>query len=482
MDDFELNITIIGLIISIVGICLAIIIPIIQHFLKQKRNHSKYLIKRNEADKLFSEEKYSEALKIYKEIIENFDTTSIFEFGEIYSHMGQCVIGDPRNNKNYDKLLEGANYFKKSLNYFDLSKSPYKQFIYNLIAFLNDFKIYTKILMFLKIDKHKIFLKILELLGLYKFIFNYAGRKIDLAINYCRLAEVRDSVSYFEMAINELQDSIKIYTFDLFPIDHVIASENLIKAYQNIARFKDPEKYQILVHNLMREIILKTDTKPHLFDGKEGTKGFAMKLIRAGNLCREKYELNPDNQNGYKILQIAIFAYENALAFFDIETYPSEYALIKNNLGIAFMHLATKKDWIRNLEIAKQHLLDALIVTEKDQKSIRYSQTLHNLGLLCAYFSRIETKNERKIYLLNQSMNQYEKALQIRNIVDYPIEYAETQFTFTLALYELSKIENKEENVNKALKHLQESNKIFTKEKYPQKHAKNQYLFELLKK
>ena len=159
----------------------------------------------------------------------------------------------------------------------------------------------------------------------------------------------------------------------------------------------------------------------------------------------------------------SIQAYHEALQVFDWENYPQEYAVLYNNIAIAYlsMPMASEQEYLRqglaiqSFEVALEHI--NLIEHPKE-----YAMLQNNLGNALQYLvSSHPLDNNLK------AIAAYNEALKVRNPRDTPLEYANTIANKANALFNLPDDTTNPEagnhqNLLKARAYYQQAWQIFT--------------------
>jgi tetratricopeptide (TPR) repeat protein len=159
----------------------------------------------------------------------------------------------------------------------------------------------------------------------------------------------------------------------------------------------------------------------------------------------------------------SIQAYHEALRVFTWEEYPQEYAILYNNIAIAYlsMPMASEREYLRqglavqSFEVALKHI--NLIDHPRE-----YAMLQNNLGNALQYLvsSHPVDNNLRAI-------SAYNEALKVRNSKDTPVEYANTISNKANALFNLPDDPEKPElgnqqNLLQAQSYYQQAWQIFT--------------------
>ncbi|MBD2138984.1 hypothetical protein H6F32_15715 [Anabaena sp. FACHB-1237] len=159
----------------------------------------------------------------------------------------------------------------------------------------------------------------------------------------------------------------------------------------------------------------------------------------------------------------SIQAYHQALEVFTWDKYPQEYAILLNNIAIAYlsMPMTSEREYLRqglavqSFETALQHIN----IIDHPQE---YAMLQNNLGNALQYLvsSHPIDNNLRAI-------SAYDEALKVRNLQNMPVEYAQTIANKANVLFNLpDNIEKPElgnpENLLKAKEYYYEAWQIFT--------------------
>ena len=118
----------------------------------------------------------------------------------------------------------------------------------------------------------------------------------------------------------------------------------------------------------------------------------------------------------------AIAAYQRSLRTFHREAYPQEYALLHNNLAIAYLSMPATDERGRMREaLAVQSFEEVLKVINLIEHPSEYAMINNNLGNALQYASsgHVFDNNLR-------ALAAYDEALRVRNPRDTPLEYANT--------------------------------------------------------
>jgi tetratricopeptide (TPR) repeat protein len=150
----------------------------------------------------------------------------------------------------------------------------------------------------------------------------------------------------------------------------------------------------------------------------------------------------------------SIQAYHQALEVFTWQDYPQEYAILANNIAIAYlsMPLASEREYLRqglavqSFEVALKHI--NLIDHPRE-----YAMLQNNLGNAWQY---LVSSHPRENNL--RAIAAYDEALKVRNPQDTPLEYANTISNKANALFNLA---DNPENLLQARTYYQKARAIF---------------------
>ncbi|BAY31524.1 hypothetical protein NIES2107_33830 [Nostoc carneum NIES-2107] len=152
----------------------------------------------------------------------------------------------------------------------------------------------------------------------------------------------------------------------------------------------------------------------------------------------------------------SISAYHQALQVFTWQDYPQEYAILYNNLAIAYlsMPLASAREYFHQ-GLAVQSLLVALKHIKLNEHPREYAMLQNNLGNAWQY---LVTAHPLENNL--RAIAAYDEALKVRNRQDTPIEYAHTIANKANALRNLS--DNRPQLAIQSRTYYQEAWEIFS--------------------
>ncbi len=168
----------------------------------------------------------------------------------------------------------------------------------------------------------------------------------------------------------------------------------------------------------------------------------------------------------FKLAQITecIQIYQQALQIFTYQKYPQEYAILHNNIAIAYLSMSTGSQQQYLYEgLAVQSFETALKHINPIEDPKEYAMLQNNLGNALQY---LPSSNAFENNL--RAVAAYDEALKIRNPQDTPLEYANTIANKANALINLPDNPEKPEsgnpqNLQQAVNYYQEAFDIFIK-------------------
>ncbi len=177
----------------------------------------------------------------------------------------------------------------------------------------------------------------------------------------------------------------------------------------------------------------------------------------------------------------SIQAYQEALQVFIWEQYPQEYAILHNNISIAYLSMSRGAQQQYLFEgLAVQSFEVALKKINLIEHPREYAMLQNNLGNALQYLPSSHPFENN-----SRAVKAYDEALKVRNIKDTPIEYANTIANKANALINLpDKLHRPEagnqQNLVKARDYYQQALEIFTQNgQIGQAQAVSQVLKEL---
>jgi tetratricopeptide (TPR) repeat protein len=159
----------------------------------------------------------------------------------------------------------------------------------------------------------------------------------------------------------------------------------------------------------------------------------------------------------------SIQLYQKALRVFNAHEYPQEYAILHNNIAIAYLSVSSGMEQNYLYEgLAVQTFEDALKHINFAEHPLEYAMLQNNLGNALQYL-----QSSHPVDNILRAISAYDEALKVRNSNNTPLEYANTISNKANALFNLpGNLEEIEQgNINNLLQardYYQEALNIFT--------------------
>lgn len=136
---------------------------------------------------------------------------------------------------------------------------------------------------------------------------------------------------------------------------------------------------------------------------------------------------------GLATMKQAIQAYQRALPVFTVDKYPQEYAILHNNIAIAYlsMTLSPERESMRQA-MAVQSFEEALKAVNLIEHPNEYAMLQNNLANALQYLPSLHPIENNV-----RALTAYNEALKVRTAKDTPLEYATTISNKANLLYNL---------------------------------------------
>ncbi|HEO66208.1 MAG TPA: tetratricopeptide repeat protein [Spirochaetes bacterium] len=422
------------------------------------------LHKLEEADKYASENLCSEALVIYKELL---DSISLNDNKPIYAKIkyseGKCYYSEALI-KNREKNLKKAGLaFEETIQFINRDKRPIQysnavnhlSVVYYHLAEVRDKAGYA--------DKAiKILKPVYEMNKRQNRPFLKAKTQTNLGIAYWRLSQVRDKLKNVNQAISLFKSALKVLDEKKSPMEYAKTQHYLGNAYGEFFRLNNgTESLDLAIEAYEKALRIRTlENHPQEYSWTQNNLGIIYR-----NLAYTEGNTNPKEQ-----INKAIQIYQETLKVKTLKNYPFDYARTQINLGQGYLDLAnvsSQHDKEKNLGKAVQVYQDLLKKYHAEKYPIYYASANLNLGTVFYFLSEDKKLVSQKEEDLRKSIMSYKNALRIFTIQKYPVNYARIQKNLIFVYNDLADIKNKEENYQNALKASAEALSILTSANHP---------------
>ncbi|BAY05050.1 TPR repeat-containing protein [Anabaena cylindrica PCC 7122] len=281
-----------------------------------------------------------------------------------------------------------------------------------------------------------------------------------------------DKAENLENAINAYKKALEVRTRNDFPVDWADTQNNLGIAYFDRIKGDKAENLENAIAAFTQALEVRTRT--------DFPVDWAMTQNHLGNAY-----FNRIRGDKAENLENAINAYKKALEVRTRSDFPEKWAMTQNNLGNAYSE-RIKGDKAENLENAINAYKKALEVRTRSDFPKKWAMTQNNLG--AAYADRIrgdkakkDTQNNLgaayadrirgdKAENLENAINAYKKALEVRTRSDFPVDWADTQNNLGIAYWDRIR-GDKAENLENAIAAYTQALEVRTRTDFPQNNA-----------
>ncbi len=169
-------------------------------------------------------------------------------------------------------------------------------------------------------------------------------------------------------------------------------------------------------------------------------------------------------------LQQAIEAFQAALTVRTAEVVPLDYAMIQNNLGVAYQDLAQMQDRVENLTRAIAAYHEALRFRTPQTMPYDYANTQINLANSHMKLAEVQDPVEN----LTRAIAAYHEALRFLGPTSAPLNYGLTLNNLGVAYHDLSKVQDRVDNLKRAIETYREALHFRTPDTAPHGYAQTQ--------
>jgi CHAT domain-containing protein/signal recognition particle subunit SEC65 len=286
---------------------------------------------------------------------------------------------------------------------------------------------------------------------------DWAGTQNNLGFAYTeRIKE--DKADNIENAIKAYKAALEIHTREAYPQDWATTQQNLGGAYTE--RIKEDKADNI--ENAIKA--LRAALQIHSREAYP--QDWASTQVNLGGAYWRR--INGDKAEN---IENAIKAFQAALEVYTPEADPQKWAKTQNNLGLAYTD-RIKGDKAENLENAIATFHAALQVAHtREALPFNWAMTQHNLGNA---YARINEVKPREAHYIENAIEAYKAALQVRTREAFPEYWAMTQISLGGAYWSRRIKGDPAENVENAIKAYHAALEVYTHQAFPQQWAMTQ--------
>ena len=196
-------------------------------------------------------------------------------------------------------------------------------------------------------------------------LFRLGNRAYDFGINELEKA------LFMKIAIKAFEESLKVRTLELFPMDYAMTQNNLGNAYRTLSKVEGKAENCRKAIKAFEES-LKVRTLEH----------FPIQYATTQNNLGIAYGTLSEVEGKAENIKKAIKVFEESLRVYILVHFQIQHAATQNNLGNAYGILAGAENKAENCKKAKKASEEALkIFTEKEFPEV-YPRVLNNLRIL----------------------------------------------------------------------------------------------------
>ena len=201
---------------------------------------------------------------------------------------------------------------------------------------------------------------------------------------YLSLSKIREPEGDLESAIKAYKGALRTLTKKDHPTDYVAVQNNLGRAYNRLAQFRDKEDNIKLAIGAFKKALTTRNKKGQQIDYAHTQNIMGVSYVALAEVRDSKR--NDSERN----LKLAIEAFKGALTIFAKKDHQVECAVVNENLGNAYLVLATVRDRKENLELAVQTYNEALTVCTEESNSERHKRIM---GIVDIVRSRLKKEH-----------------------------------------------------------------------------------------
>ena len=388
-------------------------IPIIYIIYNEHKNYNldvdNLKLKANEAESKYKQGLYKEALElcelVYKSLKPNKEPVI---YGKLKNIEGVCYFCMAQKSEQENHLTKSINAHHSALAFINATNSP----------------------------------------------FYYAANCNNLGNSYSSLATIKLVSEHADSALKYYNKTLEIASPQRYKDIYYRTRGNIgiIKSIQagyieNLGEKHDAIKESI---HLMNEGIKNIIDKNGI-----DMAGFYVNL---GNAYGDLIEFENKEEFYYK----SIAYFDSALIFYKLEEYPFDYSKIKSNLGIVFLDLAEFKDSLKYVNIAMDHIKEMYNACRSTKLMKLCSDADNHMGNAHVKIAEISDIKKIKLNNYHKANEYFYKALENREITEYPLAYAQTCNNLADSYFELFQIDSNYNMLDSAIVYFENTLNIYS--------------------
>lgn len=278
---------------------------------------------------------------------------------------------------------------------------------------------------------------------------------------YVSLADIQDRQVNCKNAIMCFNESLKYISSEETPVQYGIIHHNLGNVYNILL---DPDLTEIQERPAILRLAIESNKKALKIRTFEK---YPREYALSSNNMGISYMYLAESENKAENLKLSIGHFRNGLKVYDRKKDPITYSLCTANLGYVYSMLAECENSKENIKKAVEMVNEALEIRTQEKFPYQYANTIYSLGAV--YFTAARAM--KSIEYCNKALDALEESLIIRTYENYPLQYALSQNLIGDVYLILSALEDSSLNGKKALAAFNEALRVYTIDAYPRNYA-----------
>lgn len=155
----------------------------------------------------------------------------------------------------------------------------------------------------------------------------------SLGFAYMNFSDLFDRKECLKQAISLWQEALTIFSRSIYPLDYASLQDELCIAYRKLAELEEG------MANSQQAIEAGKDAL-NVYNSKDHPRAFARAMANLGSAYLTRAQIANRPLDRADDCRQAIASYQEALMVYKLDRFPEEFALIKNNLAIAYLALS----------------------------------------------------------------------------------------------------------------------------------------------
>ncbi len=279
-------------------------------------------------------------------------------------------------------------------------------------------------------------------------------------------SDLVDREESLKQAISSWQEALAVFSRSASALDYAFLQDELCVTYRKLAEVEEG------IDN-SRRAIEAGENALNIYNLKDHPQEFARAKTNLGSAYLTVAQLANRPPDRYYSCKRAIASYQEALVVYSKDRFPEEFALVKNNLAMAYLahsEAGGEEDKIECCDRSIQSCRDALLIRTKENNPLAYAATQNNLGnALLALAEEAESLENCQL-----ALQAFGNALVVYKQEQHPMLFAASQNNIGSAYLLRAQILDRSENCLKAIRAAREALRIFSQKSSPEGYAESQ--------